>query len=80
MRVVPLVIEEEKMNHVKELCGEEPIFTILPFHQMKVGIVTTGSEVYHGRITDKFTPVVKAKLEEAWKYLEMYSVTMTLRW
>ena len=28
MRVVPLVIEEEKMNHVKELCGEEPIFTI----------------------------------------------------
>ena len=54
MRVVPLVIEEEKMNHVKELCGEEPIFTILPFHQMKVGIVTTGSEVYHGRITDKF--------------------------
>ena len=34
MRVVPLVIEEEKMNHVKELCGEEPIFTILPFHQM----------------------------------------------
>ena len=64
MRVVPLVIEEEKMNHVKELCGEEPIFTILPFHQMKVGIVTTGSEVYHGRITDKFTPVVKAKLEE----------------
>ncbi len=65
MRVVPLVIEEEKMNHVRELCGEEPIFTILPFHQMKVGIVTTGSEVYHGRITDKFTPVVKAKLEEA---------------
>ena len=65
MRVVPLVIEEEKMNHVKELCGEETIFTILPFHQMKVGIVTTGSEVYHGRITDKFTPVVKAKLEEA---------------
>ena len=58
MRVVPLVIEEEKMNHVKELCGEEPIF-------MKVGFVTTGSEVYHGRITDKFTPVVKAKLEEA---------------
>lgn len=65
MRVIPLVIEEEKMNQVKELCGEEPIFTILPFHSMKVGIVTTGSEVYRGRITDKFTPVVKAKLEEA---------------
>lgn len=65
MRVIPLVIEEEKMNQVKELCGEEAIFTILPFHSMKVGIVTTGSEVYHGRIKDQFTPVVKAKLEEA---------------
>ncbi|CUX39071.1 molybdopterin-binding protein [Clostridium sp. C105KSO13] len=64
MRVVPLVIEEEKMNKVEETCGNEPIFQILPFHKMKAGIVTTGSEVYHGRITDKFTPVVKTKMEE----------------
>ena len=65
MRVVPLVIEEEKMNRVKELCGDEPIFQILPFRTMKAGIVTTGNEVYHGRIKDRFTPVVKRKLEEA---------------
>ncbi len=64
MRVVPLVIEEEKMNRVKEVCGEEPIFQILPFKEMKAGIVTTGSEVYHGRIEDNFTPVVKGKFEE----------------
>ena len=65
MRVVPLVIEEEKMNRVKELCGDEPIFQILPFRTMKAGIVTTGNEVYHGRIKDQFTPVVKRKLEES---------------
>lgn len=64
MRVVPLVIEEEKMNRVKEMCGTRPVFQILPFLQMKAGIVTTGSEVYRGRIEDKFTPVVKEKLEE----------------
>ena len=64
MRVVPLVIEEEKMNRVKEICGNEPIFRLIPFRKMKAGIVTTGSEVYHGRIEDKFTPVVKGKLEE----------------
>jgi molybdenum cofactor synthesis domain-containing protein len=29
-----------------------------------VGIVTTGSEVYHGRIKDAFGPVIKAKVEE----------------
>lgn len=64
MRVVPLVIEEEKMNRMKEVCGDEPIFKILPFKEMKAAIVTTGSEVYHGRITDKFTPVVESKLRE----------------
>lgn len=64
MRVVPLVIEEEKMEHVRQACGEEPVFQILPFHKMKAGIVTTGSEVYYGRIQDKFTPVVIEKLEE----------------
>ena len=64
MRVIPLVIEEEKMNRVKEICGEESVFQILPFRPMKAGIVTTGSEVYHGRIEDKFTPVVVRKLKE----------------
>lgn len=64
MRVVPLVIEKEKMERVKEVCGEGPVFTILPFQKMKAGIVTTGSEVFHGRIEDKFTPVVREKLKE----------------
>ena len=64
MRVVPLVIEEEKMNRVKKICKGEPEFKTLPSRKMKAGIVTTGSEVYRGRIEDKFTPVVKGKLEE----------------
>lgn len=64
MRVVPLVIEEDKMNCVREACKEEPVFQLLPMKKMKAGIVTTGSEVYKGRIEDKFTPVVKGKLEE----------------
>ena len=64
MRVVPLVIEEEKMEQVRRACGDEPIFQILPFRKMKAGIVTTGSEVYYGRIQDKFTPVVIEKFEE----------------
>lgn len=64
MRVVPLVIEEEKMKWVTQVCGDKPIFQILPFRKLKAGIVTTGSEVYYGRIQDKFTPVVVDKLEE----------------
>lgn len=63
-RVIPLVIAQEKMDQAKALVGEEPIFRLLPYRKKKVGIVVTGSEVYHGRIQDQFTPVLREKLEE----------------
>ena len=28
-----------------------------------IGVIITGSEVYHGRIKDKFEPVVRKKME-----------------
>lgn len=62
-RVIPLVIDEEKIK-LAESFMKEPIAQILPFRTLKVGIITTGSEVYHGRITDKFGPVVKKKVED----------------
>lgn len=66
MRVIPLVIEREKMEKAKEAAREEnggvPILSLLPFHKKKVAIITTGSEVYKGRIRDTFTPVLKDKL------------------
>lgn len=63
-RIIPLVIEEEKMNRAKELAGESPLLEILPFKHTKVGIVTTGSEVFKGRIEDAFGPAIRAKLAE----------------
>ena len=44
-RIIPLVIEKEKMDRAAEVAGTEPIFSILPYKKKKVGIVTTGSEV-----------------------------------
>lgn len=61
-RVIPLVIEKAKMEQVRETAGSEPLVSLTPFQKMKAGIVTTGSEVYHGRIKDTFTPVVIDKL------------------
>lgn len=63
-RVIPLVIEEEKMKRAREVAGDTPIFDILPFRKIKAAIVTTGNEVYTGRIKDTFTPVVMEKLRE----------------
>ncbi len=44
--------------------GAGKIFNVLPFHHKKVGIVTTGNEVYYHRIEDTFTDVVMEKLSE----------------
>ncbi len=63
-RVIPLVIEEEKMQKAREACGDKPILSILPFRHMKYGLVTTGNEVARGTIKDAFGPVLKNKLAE----------------
>ena len=62
MRVIPLVIDKTVMERVRETARTEPLLRILPYQKMKVGVVTTGSEVFHGRIKDTFTPVIDAKL------------------
>ena len=67
-RINPLVIEEEKMTKAKEAAmaatGNKPILNLLPFKHKKVGIVTTGNEVFYGRIKDTFTPVIEGKMAE----------------
>ncbi len=63
-RIIPLIIEEEKMKKAKELCGDEPILSIKPFVHKKVGIVTTGNEVFYGRIKDTFGSVIVEKVKE----------------
>ncbi|MDE6889677.1 MAG: molybdopterin-binding protein [Eubacterium sp.] len=64
MRVIPLVIEKEKMQRARQAAGQSPIFALKPFLKKTAGIVTTGSEVFNGRIEDAFTPVIKEKLAE----------------
>ena len=61
-RIIPLVIEKEKMDAAEKAAGNLPIFDILPYQQKKVGIVTTGSEIKKGLIQDTFTPVLREKL------------------
>ena len=63
-RVIPLVIEKAKMERAKAVTGGGPIFSVLPFRPRTYGVVTTGNEVYHGRIQDTFTPVIEAKMAE----------------
>ncbi|OAT84850.1 molybdopterin-binding protein [Desulfotomaculum copahuensis] len=63
-RIIPLVVDEEKIVRVEAICREAGgIISIRPFKSMAVGVVVSGSEVYKGRIQDAFGPVVRRKVE-----------------
>lgn len=67
-RIIPLIIEAERMEAAKKAAeqatGGLPILDLKPFVHKKVGIITTGNEVYYGRIQDTFTPVIEEKMKE----------------
>ncbi len=61
-RVIPLVIKKERMEAARQAAGDAPIMRLVPVRPRKYGVVTTGNEVFFGRIEDTFTPVIEAKL------------------
>lgn len=62
MRIVPLVTKESQIAEAEALCKGRKLLDLRPYNHLKVGVIITGSEVYHGRIQDKFEPVVRRKL------------------
>ncbi|OUM94619.1 MAG: molybdopterin-binding protein [Thermobacillus sp. ZCTH02-B1] len=69
VRAIPLVIEERKIAAAEALAAEwrarhggGPL-SVRPLRSVRAGLLVTGSEVYSGRIRDRFGPVVRAKLE-----------------
>lgn len=62
MRIVPLVTQEEQIERAEAFCNGRRLLELRPYREIKVGVVVTGSEIYSGRIKDKFEPVVRGKL------------------
>ncbi len=61
-RIIPLVTPEATIQRVASICREAPpVIEVRPLKSAAVGIVTTGSEVFHGRIEDRFGPVLREK-------------------
>ena len=63
MRIVPLVTQEEQIIRAEELCRGRRLFELRPYQAKKIGVIITGSEVYSGRIKDKFEPVIREKMQ-----------------
>ncbi|SHH78021.1 molybdenum cofactor synthesis domain-containing protein [Sporobacter termitidis DSM 10068] len=63
LRIVPLVTKRDNVDRAVALARENfPVITVLPFKPLKCGVIITGSEVYYGRIQDRFEPVMTKKL------------------
>ena len=60
-RVIPLIIDEERIITAEKLIKEK-IITVAEIKPKKCLLITTGNEVYKGRIKDAFLPVIKQKL------------------
>ncbi len=64
-RIIPLFTEESRVLAVEKICAAaSPIVEVKPFRSLKVGLVTTGNEIYSKRIEDKFGPVVRSKFAD----------------
>ena len=63
-RIIPLVIEKEAMARAKAVAGDAPLLRLAEIKPKRFGLVTTGNEVYYGRIEDTFTPVIVEKMAQ----------------
>lgn len=61
-RVIPLVVKEEAVKRVEEICAENHPISVLPYKKHKTGVVITGREIVEGRIKDGFAPVIRDKI------------------
>lgn len=62
-RLIPLYISNDDLvRHVARLGSEHPL-KVIPLRKAKVGIITTGRELYDGIIKDSYAPLLKAQLE-----------------
>ena len=64
MRIIPLVTEEMQIVQAEQLCRQEKLLELYPYHHKKIGVVITGNEIFHGRIQDKFAPVICRKMAQ----------------
>ncbi|MDY0225714.1 MAG: FmdE family protein [Desulfomicrobium apsheronum] len=62
-RAIPLFLSRENFSRALTALGDEPIMSIAPLRQAKIGVLVTGTEVFQGLIEDRFAPIIRAKAE-----------------
>jgi len=63
LKIIPLFIEEEKLQAAGRILGGEKLINVIPYKNKKAGLVVTGNEVYHKRIPDTGSGILRKKIE-----------------
>lgn len=64
-RVIPLIIHQDKVIQAENVGKlNSSVIEVKPLQPRKTAIITTGNEVFHGRIEDRFGPIVIDKLKD----------------
>ncbi|MGO1580229.1 MAG: molybdopterin-binding protein [Peptoniphilaceae bacterium] len=63
-RAIPLFIEKDKIQICQDIAKEDKILKILEVKNLRVGILTTGNEVFYGKVKDGFKDVLIEKLSK----------------
>lgn len=62
-KVIPLAIKKEKLLEAQSVASKK-IINVIPINPKKTAIVTTGNEIYYGRIKDAFKDVIEKKVSK----------------
>lgn len=63
-RLIPLVTSRKLVEKARQAALlASPVVEVIPLEQKKIGLVITGSEVFYGRIEDRFEQVLRKKLQ-----------------
>lgn len=74
MRIIPLTIDKEKMDRARAVAAGTPILSLASVKPKRYGVISTGNEIYHGRIEDTFTGVIEDKLAAFGCKMAMHTV------
>lgn len=62
-KIIPLTVHRGRLEEAEKICCQPPehLLSVKPFQSLWTGIVTTGTEVYSGRIRDGFGNLLRRK-------------------
>jgi len=63
-RAIPLLIRKTRVEKAVRICRQSlGVLRVFHLKHVKVGVLITGTEVYEGRIPDRFEPIIRRKVE-----------------